>query len=232
MVVRRFCAVVAVVVLSACSASLDTRLDGKRCRLTHRCLSGYTCSVAGFCERSRDAGPLSEAGQDDGEDSGMAEMVDASRRMQATKDAEPPDSTAPQSQPEAGSTTPTRESPQNVPTRADAPADPPAPPSADPPAQDPPSVNPSVPDPREPSPPPRMNPPKDRPSGAQPPRPPAGRPPAAMADECGPGLTRCGSNCVDLEREASSCGACDRACSIDETCSAGKCVPARTQGPD
>jgi hypothetical protein len=40
MVLRLFGLVFALVALSACSASLDTSLDNKRCEFTHRCLPG------------------------------------------------------------------------------------------------------------------------------------------------------------------------------------------------
>ena len=223
---RLFGSVLAVLLLS-CSDSLDTSLDNKRCEITHRCLPGYECSDAGFCERASDAGTLPDSGQDDdGDDSGTTTSVvdassavpvlDASSEVPAIQDAEPPVTTAPQSEPDAGATThPRRESPQAVPTQAD--------PPDSPPAQDPQSVNPPAPRTPKPPPPPRMDSPKGRPRGGPPPSPRAPDAPDAM-NECGPGRTRCGSTCVDLERESSSCGACDHACTLDETCSAGQCV--------
>jgi hypothetical protein len=223
MLERLFGSLLAVVVVSACSASLDTSLDNKLCRLTHRCLPGYECSDAGFCERARDAGTLPDSGQDtDGDDSGtVPPVVDAGSEVPAIQDAEPPVPTGPQSAPDAGSTThPRRESPQTVPTQAE--------PPANPPAQDPPSVNPPA--PRKPKPPPpRKDPEKGRPAGGPPPPPHAPDP----MGECGAGRTRCGSTCVDLERESMSCGACDHACSAGEICSAGQCVvPNPAAGPE
>jgi hypothetical protein len=45
----------ATLVLVGCSASLDTSLDNKRCTADGRCLPGYACSLAGFCEPFDDA---------------------------------------------------------------------------------------------------------------------------------------------------------------------------------
>ncbi|NUQ78275.1 MAG: hypothetical protein HUU21_32505 [Polyangiaceae bacterium] len=42
---------------------------------------------------------------------------------------------------------------------------------------------------------------------------------------CGAGLTLCGAMCVDLTSDEASCGACGKACSAGEECSAGMCGP-------
>lgn len=42
-------------------------------------------------------------------------------------------------------------------------------------------------------------------------------------DPCPTGLTRCGSECVDLRTDRTHCGRCDRACSASTTCMIGHC---------
>jgi hypothetical protein len=41
---------------------------------------------------------------------------------------------------------------------------------------------------------------------------------------CGPGLTRCGSVCVDLQTDARNCSVCQLACSAGASCINGSCV--------
>jgi hypothetical protein len=45
----------ATLVLLGCNASLDTSIENKRCTSDGRCLPGYACSLAGFCEAFDDA---------------------------------------------------------------------------------------------------------------------------------------------------------------------------------
>lgn len=42
---------------------------------------------------------------------------------------------------------------------------------------------------------------------------------------CAAGLTRCGTDCVDLGWDASNCGACGHACPAGGTCELGQCYP-------
>lgn len=238
MIARSFGSVLALLALSACSASLDTSLDNKRCTRTHRCVSGYTCSDTGFCVRSIDASTPPDSGPSDGgEDSGTTSVVDASSatpvldassgERNATGDApvtaepESPITTAPQSHSDAGPATPSgRESPSGD-------AEPPPPPGdAEPP---PPRGDPKRPRPGE-SPPPPPKGPKGEPRDPSEPSRALHGPDAMQA--CPPNRTRCGSACVDLEHEASTCGACTVACKVDETCRAGMCVAETPVGSD
>jgi hypothetical protein len=219
MIARSFSWVLALAVLSACSASLDTSLDNKRCKLTHRCLAGYTCSETGFCERASDAGTLPDAAQRSDDDAGTA-APDANASDAAIEDAGPP-VTIGSGKPDAAITYPratesTQAEPaQAAPTQAD-------PPAQDPSAQNPQSMNPSSAGPAV-QPPPSQVPPKAPPPDAPPPPPQA---PDAM-NACRPGRTLCGSTCVDLEHESSNCGACNHACaSVDggvARCERGLC---------
>lgn len=49
-------------------------------------------------------------------------------------------------------------------------------------------------------------------------------------EECGPGITLCGSSCVDTSLDPSHCGGCDEACAPGEVCSAGTCALACAGG--
>jgi hypothetical protein len=47
---------------------------------------------------------------------------------------------------------------------------------------------------------------------------------------CAPGLTQCGSLCVDALRDANNCGSCGNACGAGSSCEAGLCTSACSPG--
>ncbi|MFO0725348.1 MAG: MopE-related protein [Myxococcota bacterium] len=47
----------------------------------------------------------------------------------------------------------------------------------------------------------------------------------ACGRACGPGLSCCGGNCVDLSSDDRTCGSCNRACASGERCCDGDCRP-------
>jgi hypothetical protein len=60
--------------------------------------------------------------------------------------------------------------------------------------------------------------------------PPTPVPAAPSAQTCAPGLTRCGSACVDLGFDLNNCGACGTVCTAERTCSNGFCLGACDPG--
>jgi hypothetical protein len=47
---------------------------------------------------------------------------------------------------------------------------------------------------------------------------------------CGSGFDACGGGCVDTANDPTNCGRCGRDCAINETCTAGQCVPGACRG--
>lgn len=45
-----------------------------------------------------------------------------------------------------------------------------------------------------------------------------------LSRTCAPGSRRCAEACTDVLRDPRHCGACDKACGVDESCRAGVCV--------
>jgi hypothetical protein len=227
MTLRSYGWVVAVFMLSACSAALDTSLEHKRCTSTGRCLAGYTCSDTGFCERSNDAqiGPAVPMFDADLDPGASQLHSDASFGALPPSAANPSVAQASQMEADAAPTptqpTPTQDTPAQPPPTQTQPTQTPAtqtqptqtPATQTQPAQTPATQNtPTQPPPAQMSPPPGA---KPSPQG-----------PAAMG-ACGTGQMRCGSTCVDLQRDASNCGTCDHACTSTEggsaRCEQGSC---------
>jgi hypothetical protein len=213
---------VAVFALCACSASLDTSLEHKRCTSTGRCLAGYTCSDSGFCERSNDAQPgPAEPGFDADLDSGASER-DAAASVAVTRPAAAGSTAAPALQSDAGASVPVSQ-----PSAADPTAAPASPRDADAgptPTQNPPAQMQAPPTQTQPPQTPPTTPPTQAPPVQNPP--PQGS--GAMGGACGGDQTRCGSSCVDLQHDDSNCGTCGHACTSHEgggsRCEHGSCT--------
>jgi hypothetical protein len=211
--------------LSACSASLDTSLEHKRCTATGRCLAGYTCSDSGFCERPNDAQMgLAAPGFDVDPDSGASER-DAAASVAVTQPSAAGSTAAPALQSDAGASVAL-----GPPSAADPTAAPASPRDADAgptPTQNPPAQRQAPPTQTQPTQTPPMTPPTQAPPAQNP------APQGAMG-ACGGDQTRCGSRCVDLQRDDSNCGACENACTSHEgggsRCEHGSCTFSCTGG--